>query len=223
MRTDMDCRRAEELLSDHLEGTLSDLLAQDLQAHLRGCASCAELREALGEVIEALRAFPALEPARDLAERAAARALRGGRLVSARPQALSTHRQPAHGRFFVPSWLQAAAAGFGLVITGTLLLAAGPEGPSRTATRLVDRTVTTGSYLLERSDRLVEDVRILGVVITTAFEGRLDRVNDRMDDYRKRLQRRRSTDEDSKKRESGGRTPSLLSAEGFRTGPRCTA
>jgi hypothetical protein len=217
----MDCHRAEELLSEHLEGTLSDLPARDLAAHLRECASCAELREALGEVIEALRAFPALEPARDLAERAAERALRDRRLVSARPRALPTRPQPIHGRFYVPSWLQAAAAGLVLVITGTLLLVAGPDGPSRTATRLVDRTVTTGTYLLERSDRLVEDVRILGVVITTAFEGRLDRVNDRMDDYRKRLQRRRSTDEDSKKRESDGRMPSLLSAEGFRTASRC--
>jgi hypothetical protein len=214
----MDCLRAEELLSDHLEGTLSALLVQDFEAHLRECASCAELREALGQVIGALRAFPTLEPARDLAERAAERALLDRRSERARPQALP-NRPPVHGRFFVPSWLQAAAAGFGLVITGTLLLVAGPDGPSRTATRLVDRTVTTGSYLLERSDRLVEDVRILGVVITTAFEGRLDRVNDRMDDYRKRLQRRRSTDEDSKKRESGGRMAPLLSAEGFRTAP----
>jgi hypothetical protein len=217
---EMDCRRAEELLSDHLEGTLNDLLGKELEAHLRECASCGELREALGEVIEALRAFPTLEPARDLAERAAARALRAGRPVSPRRPAPLVRARPAHGRFFVPSWLQAAAAGFVLVITGTLLLVAGPDGPSRTATRLVDRTVTTGSYLLERSDRLVEDVRILGVVITTAFEGRLDRVNDRMDDYRKRLQRRRSTDEDPKKRESGGRMPSVLSAEGFRTAPR---
>lgn len=219
MRTDMDCRRAEELLSDHLEGTLPEPLAQDLASHLRECASCAEVREALREVVESLRAFPALEPARDLAERAALRALRADRVVSMRPQALPAHRPHAHGRFFVPSWLQAAAAGVGLVIGGTLLLAAGPDGPTRAATRLVDRTVNTGSYLLERSDRIVEDVRILGVVITTAFEGRLDRVNDRMDDYRKRLQRRRNTDEDSKKRESDGRTPSLLSAEGFRTTP----
>jgi putative zinc finger protein len=217
MRTGMDCRRAEELLSDHLEGTLSGPLARDFEAHIRECASCAEMRDAMGEVVEALRAFPALEPARDLAERAAARGLRGRHPVGAPRPALPARPPRGHGRFFVPSWLQAAAAGFVLVITGTLLLVAGPDGPSRTATRLVDRTVTTGSYLLERSDRLVEDVRILGVVIATAFEGRLDRVNDRMDDYRKRLQRRRSTDEDSKKRESGGRMPSLLSAEGFRT------
>ena len=121
MRTGMDCRRAEELLSDHLEGTLSGPLTRDFEAHIRECASCAELRDAMGEVIEALRAFPALEPARDLAERAAARALRARLPVGAGRQALPARPPRGHGRFFVPSWLQAAAAGFVLVITGTLI------------------------------------------------------------------------------------------------------
>ena len=212
----MDCRRAEELLSDHLEGTLEGVLRADLEAHLAECGPCAALREALGEVVAALRGFPTPEPAHDLAGRAASRALAGPRRVAARPPALTLPPAP-HGRVFVPSWIQAAAAGFALVIAGTLLLVNGPAGPSRAATRLVDRTVHAGNYLLARSDRLVEDVRILGVVITTAFEGRLDRVNDRMDDYRKRLQRRRAPEEDSKKRESGLPAPSLRSAEGFRT------
>lgn len=220
MKTGMDCRRAEELLSDHLEGTLGDVPRGDLEVHLRECPACRELRSALGEVVAALQGFPALEPAHDLAERAAAAALAFPRLARARPQALLAQPRPARGPFFVPSWLQAAAAGFLLLITGSVLLVTGPEGPTRAATRLVDRTVNAGTYFLERGDRLVEDVRILGVVITTAFEGRLDRVNDRMDDYRKRLQRRRVIEEDSKKRESGVRAPSVLSAEGFRTAPR---
>ena len=211
----MDCRRAEELLSDHLEGTLQGVLRADLEAHLAACASCAALREALGDVVMALRGFPTPEPAHDLAERAASRAL-AGRRAAGRPAA-PTLRPAPHGRIFVPSWIQAAAAGFALVIAGTLLLVNGPAGPSRAATRLVDRTVHAGNYLLARSDRLVEDVRILGVAITVAFEGRLDRVNDRMDDYRKRLQRRRSPEEDAKKRESGLPAPSVRSAEGIRT------
>ena len=212
----MDCRRAEELLSDHLEGTLQGVLRADLEAHLAACGACTGLREALGDVVAALRGFPTPEPARDLAERAASRALAGTRRVAGRPSDPSLRPAP-HGRIFVPAWIQAAAAGFALVIAGTLLLVNGPAGPSRAATRLVDRTVHAGNYLLARSDRLVEDVRVLGVVITTAFEGRLDRVNDRMDDYRKRLQRRRAPEEDSKKRESGLPAPSLRSAEGFRT------
>ena len=48
---------------------------------------------------------------------------------------------------------------------------------------------------MERKDRLVEDVRILGVVLGTAFEGRLDRVNERVEDYRRLLDRRRPAPE----------------------------
>jgi anti-sigma factor RsiW len=218
MTTEMDCRRAEELLSDHLEGTLGEVLRADLEAHLRKCPACAELREALAEVVDALKSYPALEPAHDLAERAAARALGAPRPAPA-PRPLVLRPRPAAGRFLVPSWLQAAAAGFVLVITGTLLLVTGPAAPARAATRLVVRTVNAGSYLLERSDRLVEDVRILGVVIATAFEGRLDRVNDRMDDYRKRLERRRTPEDEGKKRESVLAPPAVRSAESFRTRP----
>ncbi len=212
----MDCHRAEELLSDHLEGTLNDVLRPELEAHLGACPACAELRRAIAEVVEALREFPALEPAADLAERAATRALATRRAERVRP---FVSPRAVHPRFFVPSWIQAAAAGFVLVLSGTLLLLAGPAGPSRAATRLVNQTLTAGNYILERSDRLVEDVRILRVVITTAFEGRLDRVNDRMDDYRKRLQRRHS-EADSKKRESGVPSSSVLRAGSFRTAAR---
>ena len=67
----------------------------------------------------------------------------------------------------------------------------GPEKPTRAAQRLVGQTVTAGSSLMERKDRLVEDVRILGVVLGTAFEGRLERVNERVEDYRRLLDRRR--------------------------------
>jgi anti-sigma factor RsiW len=215
----MDCRRAEDLLSDHLEGTLPGDLRADLEAHLRECASCAALRETLGGVVAALRGFPTLEPAQDLAERAASRALLAGRRVAARPSVLAFPRPAPHARGFVPSWIQAAAAGVALVLAGTLLLLAGPEGPSHAAARLVDRTVHAGNYLLARSDRLVEDVRVLGVAITTAFEGRLDRVNDRVEDYKKRLERRRGPEDDARKRESGLGRP-VRSADGFRTARR---
>jgi Putative zinc-finger len=218
MSTPLDCRRAEELLSDHFEGTLDGVLQRDVDTHLGECRACATLLEDLRDVVQALQAFPTLEPARDLADRAATRALLAPRLVASRPPRVAARTGPT--RYFMPSWLQAAAAGFVLVIGGSLLLVAGPEGPSRAASRLVVRTVSAGSYLLERSDRLVEDVRILGVVITTAFEGRLDRVNDRMDDYRKHLERRRSLEADSKKRESGFRAPLVRSAEAFRTPTR---
>jgi predicted anti-sigma-YlaC factor YlaD len=203
----MDCRRAEELLSDHYEGSLTPLVKAEVDEHLEECPRCRALLEALGRVVDALHSFPLLEPSADLADRAAVAALR-------RPRAAVPDRRHA-----LPSWLQAAAAGIALVVAGTFLLVTGPEAPTRAATRLVDRTVTAGSFLLERKDRLVEDVRILGVVIGTAFEGRLDRMNDRMNDYRQLLERRRNASEEEKKRSTGGPL-SRLFAETFRTGDR---
>ena len=45
-------------------------------------------------------------------------------------------------------------------------------------------------YVAEKKDRLFEDFRMLRVVVGTAFEGRVDRVNDRVEDYRRLLERR---------------------------------
>jgi hypothetical protein len=75
--------------------------------------------------------------------------------------------------------------------------------PVRTARRLGERSVNVGAYLLERKDRLVEDVRLLRVVIGTAFEGRMERVNDRVDDYRKLLEKRRAAERDQQGRKGG--------------------
>jgi hypothetical protein len=204
--TSMDCQRAEELLSDHLEGSLRENLRSELEAHLGHCAACRALREALGEVVKALRAFPELAAPPGLAERSASAALRSGTLVV----------RPA---FVLPPWVQAAAAGFALIALGTVLMVVGPERPTRAAQRLVSQTVTAGSSLLEKKDRLVEDVRILGVVLGTAFEGRLERVNERVEDYRRLLDRRRPAPEGDPKRGSGHLARPERLARGFRTGP----
>jgi predicted anti-sigma-YlaC factor YlaD len=160
--TNMECTRAHELLSDHLEGTLNEILRGEVEAHLAGCADCRALREALAEVVEALHSFPDLEPSRGLVDRvvAATRDLRRPRLAP-----IPVVVRPA---IVIPSWMQAAAAGFALVALGILLLVVGPDASARAATRLVDRTVNAGSALLERKDRLVEDVRLLSVVLSTA-------------------------------------------------------
>jgi hypothetical protein len=205
--TSMNCLRAEELLSDHLEGALHAILRAEVEVHLARCADCRALREALGEVVVALRAAPELEAPSGLANRAAAAALARPRAVVVRPAIV------------LPSWVQAAAAGFALVALGTALMVVGPEKPTRAAQRLVGQTVTAGSHLMERRDRLVEDVRILGVVLGTAFEGRLDRVNERVEDYRRLLDRRRATPGGDSKRGSGSRGLSSRLAEGFRTAP----
>ena len=208
----MDCARSQELLSDHLEGTLHAILHSELDAHLAGCDECRSLREAVAEVVDALHAFPDLEPPVGLA----------GRVVAAtrtlpRPAPRPIVVRPA---LVIPSWMQAAAAGFALITLGVLLMVVGPEAPTRAATKLVDRTVSAGSEIIEQRDRMVEDVRILGVVLTTAFEGRLERMNDRVEDYRQLLERRRAGEQEDSKRGSGIRLrPARVAAHpAFRTG-----
>ena len=67
----MDCSRSQELISDHLEGDLHQILGNELEAHLAHCEECRSLHEAVAEVIEVLHDFTDLEPAAGLAERVA--------------------------------------------------------------------------------------------------------------------------------------------------------
>ena len=208
----MDCPRSQELLSDHLEGSLHAILRAELDDHLATCAKCRSVREAVGEVVEALHAFPVLEPPLGLTER----------VVAATRNAPRPHRAPTpvavRPAIVIPAWMQAAAAGFALIALGVLLMVVGPEASGRAATQLVDRTVSAGSELIERKDRAVEDVRILGVVLTTAFEGRLDRMNERVEDYRRLLERRRGETGDSKRGSEARPLPIRIAAHpGFRT------
>jgi len=178
----LDCARAEELLSDHLEGVLDPLLASELEDHLRSCAACRGLREALAEVVEALRSSPAVEPGAGLAARVARAAI-----LHAQQQRVAAFAPR------MPAWLQAIAAGLSILTTVGILVAQG--GTARAAGRLVERTTSAGTYVLEKKDRLLEDFRILRVVVGAAIEGRLDRVSDRVEDYRRLLERRRETEQ----------------------------
>jgi hypothetical protein len=204
----MNCERATELLSDDLEGTLDGVLAAELATHLRGCSDCRALRAAMADVA-ALLETPALEPAADLADRVARATwpVAGPRLVRAE-RARAWGRAVAAGAGWlseVPFAVQALAASFALALTAGLVMAAsGTPGTAprpRVSQRFSDATV----YVVERKDRLVEDFRLLRVVVATAFEGRLDRLNDRMDDYRRLLERRRLEQSNSDKPEASGK------------------
>ena len=201
----MDCRRAEELFSDHLEGSLHPVLRAELERHLAGCESCRRLREAFAEVVQELRTASELDAPPGLAQRAARAALMAPRVIEIRP-ALT-----------LPPWLQAAAAGFALIALGATLAVIGPEKPTRAAQRLVSQTATMSNTLMERKDRLIEDVRVLGVVLSTAFEGRIEKVGERVQDYKRLLERRKATPHDEPK-QGGGLEPAGASvAEAFRT------
>jgi hypothetical protein len=216
----MDCRRAEELFSDHHEGTLAQPRLSELERHLAACPDCRSLREALVEVVDILRSLPVADAPAGLEDRVASAALARSRAAGRpffRPARLAA----------VPSWLLAAAAAVALFATSVVLLATGSPGASRAVSRLLDRSASTGAFLLERKDRLIEDVRILGVVISTAFEGRLDRMSDRVDDYRRLIERRRSSDQEqgqegekrSRGRNVGGGADMANAPPVFRTAP----
>ena len=177
----MPCRRAEELLSDHLDGGLDEVLDAELRAHVAGCDRCRELRDALVEVLEVLRTATDMEPSAGLADRAAAAALRAGR-------ARATLRLPAIAG--LPPWVLATAAVLALALSTGLVTASSGKGPLGSTGRIARRVSSVGVYVAEKKDHLVEDFRMLRVVVGTAFEGRVDRVNDRVEDYRRLLERR---------------------------------
>jgi hypothetical protein len=178
------CPQVEERLSEYVEGGLDQGLRDAIDAHVAACDACPPLLEALREVVVALRSVAVLEPPQDLASRAADAALRSGPR-----RAILAPRM----RLTPPAWLLATAAGVALAVTATVvLLSRNPQGPGRF--RMAERTTNAAAYFAERTDRLVEDIRILRVVIGTAFEGRLDRMNDRVDDYRRLLEKRRAAE-----------------------------
>jgi hypothetical protein len=181
----IDCAQAQDLLSDHLEGSLDAATARAIDAHLATCVECPPLRAALGEVVKTLKNYPLLEPPAGLAERAAAFAL-----AHSKPAPRVVLRWPDLG---LPVGLQVLAASLAMAVTGVVLFAAWP------GSRIKERTTNAGAYLSERGERAVEDFRLLRVVVSTAFEGRLDKVNDRMDDYRRLLEKRRATEQEQKR------------------------
>ena len=191
MTTGLSCARAQELFSDHLDDSLGVVLRAELDAHLRACEDCRSLRAALDEVVASLRSHPMLEPSAGLAKRAADAALLRAKPVASRPAPRRLD-------------LLRMAAAFLLVASGAVFLVSGPESaPARAATRFADHAQNALFYVAERKDRAIEDVRILRVVIAAAFEGRLDRVNDRFDDYRRILERRRASGPAPEKKKIG--------------------
>jgi hypothetical protein len=212
----LDCTRVHELLSDLHEESLDAIMQGDALQHLAGCADCRELRTALQDVLEVLQPAPELEPAKDLAERVATAALVAGRK---RSRLRVLRGRWAEGWDTVPGYVHLLAAGLALVVTGGALVASG-YGSVPAPRRVVTRVVNTGVYLIEKKDRVVEDIRILRVVIATAFEGRLDRMNDRVDDYRRLMERRRLQEQDRRQdgKKSKAGLPELPGPDGLAAG-----
>lgn len=208
MKDVLDCARAEELFSDYREDALPAPLRADLENHLAACAECRGLLQALDEVLGVLRTPLDLDPSASLAARVAEASWRRARatVVAIRP----TVR--------VPLRVQALAAGLAALATaGFLFLHQAPARPASVAGKVKERTANVAASAQEHAVRLVEDLRMLRVMIATAFEGRVDRVNDRVDDYRRLLEKRRQHPPDSRQSRAGALS---RAADHLRTGGR---
>lgn len=190
----MRCEQAEELFSDYQEGVLPVAAARQLEEHLAGCPACRELMETVGHVVDALRPSADMEPSGDLALRVAQASWRVAAETARKVVAFPTLRR-------LPWRVHALAAGLAVLATGAVFLVR-DQGP-HLQSRMAQRSVNTGVYLRERGERLWEDLRVLRVVVATAFEGRVDRVNDRVEDYRRLLERRKQGAPDHKQSSAG--------------------
>jgi hypothetical protein len=177
--------RTLELLSEYREGALAPELHRAVAARVASDARCRETLAALEELAELLPSLAAAgEPGRDLAQRAARAALAAGR---PRPARVVDFRAPRRYPPGMPAQLQAAAA-VAMLVTGLAAHVTGPEAaPQQAASRLVERT---SLELRQQSGRLVENIRHLGELVEAAALTRIDRVGDRVDDYRRLLRER---------------------------------
>jgi hypothetical protein len=171
----MNCRRSEELLSDHLEGRLAPPLEGELRAHLEGCRACRDLLACLREGIELLNTLEAPEPPEDLTTRI---------LDRTRPVLADLRAKREREAASVPSrlplgygWL-AAAAVLALVLfwrPPDLLSVAG-----RRASLAAHQTYSLGLRLYHRGERWLDDLAVLRATVAVAFEDRLDLLNERL-------------------------------------------
>ncbi len=65
----MDCRQFEHLISEYLDGTLSEEQAETFVAHLFSCAACRALLDDVQAALELCRGMEEVEPSPDLNER----------------------------------------------------------------------------------------------------------------------------------------------------------
>jgi hypothetical protein len=115
------CDDALVLVSDRLDGTLSDTQRAQLDAHLAACAACREVARDLEQIHAAAASLPTLSPSRDLWNSIEAR-------IEAPVVALGTHRRSPVVRW--TSWQMAAAAVVLMAVTagGTWFVAVRSAG-----------------------------------------------------------------------------------------------
>jgi hypothetical protein len=182
----MNCAACEERLPDLLDDTLGAVIADEVRRHLDTCDSCTGLHRSLVAVSEELRrARPAVTVDAALAALVARRSYpRMRRLADLWPFA------PERGG---PPWrVQVASALLSLIVTGAVFAwSSVAHGAASAPVRALRSVNATATDFRSRTDSWMEDIRLVRVLVSTAFEGRLDRVQEQVEDYRRMLERRR--------------------------------
>lgn len=171
----MNCRRSEELLSDHVERSLAPPLENEMRVHLEGCVTCRDLLAAMRDGVELLKALRVAEPPEELTIRILEHtrpALAAARLRSARAVAPIPYSLP-----FGYGWVAAAA------VLALVLLWRPAEMVSsfgRRASQTAHQTYSFGLRTYHRTGRWLDELDVLRLTAAVAFEDRLDLLNERL-------------------------------------------
>ncbi len=157
------CRRPRELLSDFREDRLSEPLAEDVTQHLRECRECSTLDLHLKALLGA-PPRPLIDPPVDL----------GGARTARTTLSLSLDGVSRAKRT-------------GGVVLLTLGVAMGVvelhPGLNAAASAQMDRMGATFSRWRNRSERLMEDLRVLKALAIGTVEGRTEELSQTLDEY----------------------------------------
>lgn len=149
----MDCRQVHEELSAYIDGVLEELVALQVEAHLRACPDCAAEAEELREVIGMVRALGDIVPPEEFCSQVLARVQSEG----ASAQAVNTgagwlKRFAGRGQFIAAAAIVVLGIGVsalwvkGLNPLNQFKSQAGAPEKGSTLTESADRTRITAGY-----------------------------------------------------------------------------
>ncbi len=185
----MNCRRNQELLSDHLDETLSPLLKREVEEHLRACDECRGLVLSMKDVLSLFSSMKEPEPPSNLEQLILARTRPA--LLAAREASLAAGAEPSFWRSFGSGLAAAAVLAMVLVFNPPEFL----EGWSRSVSQMAHQGYSLGVRTYHRTSRWIEDLNVLRMTVGVAFENRLDRLNERLRDLEELRRRNGGEDE----------------------------
>jgi hypothetical protein len=202
----MNCRRAEELFSDDREGTLAPLIARELHTHRDTCDACQSLYETFQEVTNALTAMSVPSVPDALAERVIA--------AAGHARAPIATRGPSPRLFASASWLAVAAMlAIGLLFRPPELASDLSRKTSRTARHVYTFAIQT----YDQTERWIENLNVLRMTVSVAFEDRLDQLNEQLRDLENASRRSTPNENDEQSRRHRETEAEIASASGLLT------